>query len=195
MNDQDIDRRLNAADPAGTTPAGLSSMIDALIAAPPATSCQPGSRRWRPVLITGGVLVLAGSLAAAANIDTILLSIPPFSTLGAGESRVVEGLPYSPLEGPNRGEQCNLYIDVAGLESGQFTEASRYWPSVEPSAFAAAVEYRLGDYTELATQQTPAIAEMQAVTDEALARLNAIVQASSGALRARELRSGPATRT
>lgn len=98
MNDQDIDRRLNAADPASPEPAGLSLVIDTLVAEPVGRSRQRLSRRWRPALITGGVLALAGGLVAAANIDTILLSIPPFSTLSAGESRVVDGLPYSPLE-------------------------------------------------------------------------------------------------
>lgn len=174
MNDQDVDRRLNAADPASPEPAGLSLMIDRLIAEPVGKSRQWRNRRWRPALIAGGVLAAAGGLVAAVNIDTILLSIPPFSTLGAGESRVVDGLAYSPLEGPDRGEQCELFIDLAGLTDTQFTGASRYWPSIEPAAFASAVEERLGDYPERAAE-SPDNIEEQAVIDEILTRLDTIV--------------------
>ena len=175
MNAWDIDRRLKAADPASPAPAELSLMVDAVIAQSKASCRRHRSRRLRPALITGGVLLAAGALVAATNIDAILLSTPPFSTLGAGESRVMDGLSYSPLEGVDRGEQCKLYIDLAGLTDEQFTETRHYWSSADPSAFAAGVKNRLDDYPGLVNDAASDTIEWQAVTDEILARLAPIV--------------------
>lgn len=174
MNDQDLDRRLSAADPALPTPTALESTIDVLVARPITRRRRGTSRRWRPVLITGGVLVFAGGLVAATDIDTILLANPPFSTLEEGTARVFEGLAYSPLEGPERGEQCTLYIDLAGLTDAQFAAASESWPSTDPATFADAVHDRLDDYPDLALRESPNTVELEAIKDQILAQLHVV---------------------
>lgn len=138
--DQDLDRRLKYADPARPTPVALDAVIDELTA----QSVSRRRRWWLPVITLCGGLALAGGLAAATDLDTYLLSVPPFSTLTDGAMRPMSGLPYVSVGETDRGEQCALYLDLEGLTDDEFTAVSDYWATADSEAFATSIESRLG---------------------------------------------------
>lgn len=86
----------------------------------------------------------AGGLAAFTDLDTYLLSVPPFSALDEGTVRTTDGLPYVPLGDHDRGEQCAIWVDFGGLTADEFTSINTYWSQADPSAFAEGVKSRLG---------------------------------------------------
>lgn len=139
MDDAELDRRLAIADPSTPTPVTLESTIDDLVARPRA---QRRGRWLRPVAVVGGAVVAAGGLAAATDLETYLMTVPPFSGLWNDTSRVVQGLPYTPATGPNAGSSCAIFLDLEGTTPGQFDAATAYWNDADPEAFAAAVDAR-----------------------------------------------------
>lgn len=143
MDDHELDRRLARADPARPAPASLDGMIDELISRP-APRRRRRHGRTAVVLGTAGVLVVGGALAAFTDLDTYLLSIPPFSTLDEGTVRTAESLPYVPVGDTDRGEQCEIWVDFGGLTAAEVTAVNSYWSHADPAAFAAHVNARIG---------------------------------------------------
>lgn len=111
----------------------------------------------------------AGGLAAFTDLDTYLLSVPPFSTLDEGTVRTTEGLPYVPIGDHDRGEQCAIWVDFAGLTADEFTSINTYWSQANPSAFAEAVKTRLGE------GPVTDVTESEAKKEQLLADLGRIV--------------------
>ena len=172
MNDHELDERLRRADPAGCTPEALDATVDELLARPLA---GPARRRWRPVVAVGGTLVLVGALAAATDIESFLLSVPPFAGLEYGaDFRPASGLPFVPTEGQDRGEQCRLYVDLGGLTDEQAAVVGDYWASVDPAAFAAAVQERMQNPREQDSGYPESI-ESWAVVEQSLVVLDHVV--------------------
>jgi len=137
--DQDIDPRLNSADPARPTPATLDALVDDLVSQP-----APRRHRWRrPAITIGSALLLIGGVAAATDLDTYLLSVPPFSTLAEDTVRLTSGLPYVSVGETDSGEQCALYLDLGGVTDEQLAAANDYWAAADPQEFADGVESRL----------------------------------------------------
>lgn len=165
MNDHEFDVRLRSADPARPTPDALEGAVDHLLATP---APRRRRRRWIPVAAVGGALVLAGGLAAATDIETFLLSVPPFAGLEHGaDFRPAAGLPFVPTEGEDRGEQCKLYVDLGGLTDAQRSTVGDHWASSDPAAFAAAVQERMAD--------DPSESELHVVVDQTLVVLDQVV--------------------
>lgn len=172
MNDHELDERLRRADPARPAPEVLDATVDELLARPLA---GPARRRWRPVVAVGGTLVLVGALAAATDIESFLLSVPPFAGLEYGaDFRPASGLPFVPTEGQDRGEECTLYVDLGGLTDEQAAAVGDYWASVDPAAFAAAVQERMQNPREEDIGYPEAI-ESWAVVEQSLTLLDQAV--------------------
>ena len=142
MNDQDLDGLLRAADPAGTTPTALSATIEELVAT---TGEELPRFGWRPVLVVGGTLALVGALAAGTDLANYVMTIPPFAGLDHGaDFRTFDGLPYvPPLEGPNGGQQCVMYIELGGLTDEQSAAVAEFWPAIDSEEFATGVRERM----------------------------------------------------
>ena len=141
MNDQELDRRLAIADPARATPAELDAVVDRLVQRP------VPRRRRRGLAATataGGALLLVGALAAFTDLDSFLLSVPPFATLDEGTVRTTDGLPYVPVGETDRGEQCAIWVDFGGLTAEDIASVNDYWSSADPTDFAAGVNERVG---------------------------------------------------
>ncbi|WEK62132.1 MAG: hypothetical protein P0Y60_05095 [Candidatus Microbacterium colombiense] len=172
MNDHELDERLRRADPAGPVPEALDATMDRLVAQPLAGRPR---RRWRPIVAVGGTLVLVGALAAATDIDSFLLSVPPFAGLEYGaDFRPASGLPFVPTEGQDRGEQCRLYVDLGGLTDEQRTAVGDYWASADPAVFAAAVQERKQNPREEDIGYPESI-ESWAVVEQSLVVLDQVV--------------------
>lgn len=156
MDDKELNRRLALADPARSAPVSLDSVIDELVARP--TTARPARRKRAIVGVTAGVIVLGGALAAFTDLDTYLLSVPPFETLDEGTVRTAEGFPYVPVGPTDHGEQCKIWVDFGGLTPEQTTAVNRYWSHADPAEFAARVNARIAsspasDTTEVDAKQ------------------------------------------
>lgn len=172
MNDQELDERLRRADPAGPAPEALEWTIDQLVARP--LVARP-RRRWRPVVAVGGTLVLVGALAAATDLDSFLLSVPPFAGLEYGaDFRPSAGLAFVPTEGPDRGEPCRIYVDLGGLTDDQRAAVGDYWASADPAAFAAAVQERM-QHPRPQDVGSPESIQSWAVVEQSLAVLDHVI--------------------
>lgn len=172
MNDQQLDERLRAADPARTTSTSLSATIDQLVSQP--TARRP-RRFWRPVVAVGGALALVGALAAGTDLRAVLLSIPPFSELEHGATfRPADGLSYVPVQGPERGKHCELYIDLGGLTDLEKAEVLELWSTADSAAFAIAVQNRISTQ-DWESYLTPEGIEAWAAVDQILVDLETAV--------------------
>lgn len=168
MNDQELDERLRAGDPARSRSDALNPMIDRLVSGPVPRRPRRG---WRPVVVVGGSLALVGALVAGTDLGTVLLSIPPFAQLEHGATfRPTDGLSFVPMEGDDRGKQCKLYIDLGGLTDSQASEVRSYWSSADPAAFAIAVRERIAKQ-DSDSGETAETIELQASVDQILADL------------------------
>lgn len=160
MDDRELNRRLKAADPARPTPASLTGVIDNLVA-------RPIVRRHRGLRVAafgGGALVLVGGLTAFTDLDTFLLSVPPFSALDDGTVRTAEGLPYVPVGETDRGEECAIWVDFGGISHEQMASINSYWSAVAPEAFAHRVNERLGELP--VTDDAEGLAKRQQLRDD-----------------------------
>lgn len=163
MDDTELDRRLRANDPAGAQPRTLEATIDTLIAQPR----RPRGRRWMPLAALGTAVAVVGVAVAATDIEAYLLSRPPFMTLDVGTSRTSHGLPYSPLTGADRGEDCRLYVELGGASAAETTAVDAVWEATDPTAFASAVVARMTAETE-AAESTALQVQLLAELDPAL---------------------------
>lgn len=154
MDDQELDRRLSAVDPARQTPVALDAAVDELFERPPVR--RHLRHHWRIVAAVGGAMVLSGGLAAALDLDQFFLSIPPFSTLDEGTVRVTAGLPYVPVGETDRGEECKIYVDFGGLTASQVGAVNDYWTNADPEAFARGVNERVGELPTTDTAESDA---------------------------------------
>jgi hypothetical protein len=141
VDEQQLDRRLALGDPARSTPASLDVVIDDVFVQP--TTARRVRRKRVVVGVTAGVIVLGGALAAFTDLDTYLLSVPPFATLDEGTVRTAAGLPYVPVGPTDRGEQCKIWVDFGGLTPEQTTAVNSYWSHADPAEFAAGVNARI----------------------------------------------------
>ncbi|WP_454109865.1 hypothetical protein [Leifsonia shinshuensis] len=141
MDDQELDRRLALGDPARSNPASLDVVIDEVFAQP--TTARRVRRKRVIIGVTAGVIVLGGALAAFTDLDTYLLSVPPFETLDEGTVRTAEGLSYIPVGPTDHGEQCKIWVDFGGLTPEQTTAVNSYWSHADPAEFAARVNARI----------------------------------------------------
>lgn len=172
MDNQELDERLRAADPARRSPVALDRMIDQLVSRTP---IHPPRRRWHPVVVVGGSLALASALVAGTDLGTVLLSNPPFAGLEHGATfRPATGLAYVPVAGADRGEQCKLYIDLGGLTGSQEAAVSDYWSSADSDVFAIAVGDRIAA-PELRRSEPLESIELWAAVDQILIDLDAVV--------------------
>ena len=166
MDNQELDRRLAAADPARPTPASLIADVEDFFERPPIRARR---HPWRTAGAISGAVLIVGSLAAATNIDEYFLSRPPFSTLNDGETRVLEGLPYTPVGQTDRGEKCEIFVDFAGLTADDIESVNMYWKSADPVAFAVGVNARLDSVP------TTDIAHVDAVRAELIEEFASVV--------------------
>jgi hypothetical protein len=141
MDDRELNRRLSAADPAGPMPSTLNGVIDDLVRSPTARR----RRRLRVAAFGGGALLLAGSLAAFTDLNTFLLSVPPFSALDPGTMRTTSGLPYIPVGQTDHGDQCKIWLDFGGLSSKQMASVNNYWSALSAAEFADEVNEHVGE--------------------------------------------------
>ena len=140
MNDQELERRLRMLDPAKPT-SSLSAVVDKIVGAP-RSAPRPRARGLRIAAIAGGAIIGLGAAVAFTDLDSYLLSVPPFSTMDEATVRTTDGLPYVPLSGGDRGEQCAMSVDLGGLTDDQFSAINEYWSRADPAAFAAGVAER-----------------------------------------------------
>lgn len=159
MNDQELERRLRSLDPAQPR-SSLAAVVDKIVEVPRSAPRAPSrTRGFRIAAIAGGTIIALGAVVAFTDLDSYLLSIPPFSTLDEGTVRTSDGLAYIPLSGGDQGEQCAIWVDVAGLSPDQFSAINNYWSHADPALFAAGVAARFetiastADAEELAKRQ------------------------------------------
>jgi hypothetical protein len=141
MDHDELDRRLAAGDPARATPTALDGVIGELVARP---SVRVHPNRRRAVVAIGTAVVLVGGLAAFTDLDSYLLSVPPFSTLEEQTVRTTDGLAYVPVGETDHGEDCAIWIDFGGITEGELVEVNRYWSGADPDVFAENVHARMG---------------------------------------------------
>lgn len=139
MDDRQLDQLLRTADPASRNYA-IDDLVDDVVRARPVPVRR---RRWRPVLIAGGAIFAMAGLLAFTDLDTYLLTVPPFSALSPGTVRTTDGLPYVEVAGTDKGEECAIWLDLGGLTDEQFSEVDEYWSHADATDFAAGVAARM----------------------------------------------------
>lgn len=164
MDDRMLDRRLVALDPAGPPPAALEETIDAVAARP-----RPRGRRRAGVALTvGAAVVIAGGVAASTDMQSYLLSQPPFQTLDRGTWRTNASLPVGPMDDAGGEPRCDMFLEFAGTDAEQRAALEDYWAHADPDAFAAGVVERL-------SKVSPARGEGGAQVDQLLHDLDPVV--------------------
>jgi hypothetical protein len=149
MDHHELDRRLAAGDPARATPLSLDAVIDDLVQQP---RVRVGRRRRRAAVAAGTAVLLVSGLAAFTDLDSYLLSVPPFSALDDETVRTTDGLAYVPVGETDHGEDCAIWIDFGGITESELAEVNRYWSTADPDAFAENVTARMGETVDDAAQ-------------------------------------------
>lgn len=148
-SDEQLDRALRLADPAGLTPGSLPRLVADIGAR---TTRRRVSRRWRVGLLsTLGFLVVGGTAVAGVSYNDYLLSTAPYQGLDDG---TVRSLTYISVVqtaitgadkngGYDRTQTCHIYPEFKGISDQQLSEVSSYIGSndlshVSDDAMAAA---------------------------------------------------------
>jgi hypothetical protein len=141
MDHHELDRRLANGDPARATPLMLDAVLDELTEQPTVHERRSGRRA---TVAVGTAVLLVSGLAAFTDLDSYLLSVPPFSALEEQTVRTADGLSYVPVGETDNGEQCAIWVDFGGITDAELAEVNRYWSAADPDAFATNVNERLG---------------------------------------------------
>lgn len=148
-SDEQLDRALRIADPAGSTPSSLLSLVDDIGAR---TTRRRVTRRWRiGLLSTMGFLVVGGTAVAGVSYNDYLLSTAPYQGLDDGTVRSLTyiSVVQAAITGADRDggydriQTCHVYPEFKGISDQQLSEVSSYIGShdlsrVSDDAMAAA---------------------------------------------------------